>query len=90
MSGVEGGKGDSFQWKENGQCSTGDQCSFRYEINDRAQKPDHNAVSPSEPTVSRGRSVSKKRSIRGKSNHGAILRQTVQKLFERYLHAIAL
>ena len=29
----------------------------------------------SEPPVSRGRSVSKKRSIRGKSNHGTILQQ---------------
>ena len=42
---------------------------------DRAQKPEHTAATPSEPTVSRGRSVSRKRSIRGKSNHGAILRQ---------------
>ena len=30
---------------------------------------------PSEPSMSRGRSVSKKRSIQGKSNHGTILRQ---------------
>ena len=30
---------------------------------------------PSEPSMSRGRSVSKKNSVRGKSNHGAILRQ---------------
>ena len=40
------------------------------------QKPEHTAATPSEPTVSRGRSVSRKRSIRGKSNHGSILRQT--------------
>ena len=43
--------------------------------NDRAHKPDHNAATPSEPSLSRGRSVSKKRSIQSKSNHGAILRQ---------------
>ena len=55
--------------------SNGDQCSFRHESNDRAQKPNHTAATPSEPSLSRGRSVSRKRSIRGKSNHGAILRQ---------------
>ena len=73
MSGVEGGKSTCYQWKEKDQCSKGDQCSVRYESNDRAQKPEHNAATPSEPSLSRGRSVSKKRSIQCKSNHGAIL-----------------
>ena len=40
-----------------------------------AQKPAHTAATLSGPTVSRGRSVSRKRSLRGKSNHGSILRQ---------------
>ena len=76
LSGVERGKGTCYQWKEKGQCSQGDdRCSFRHESNDRAQQPEHTAATPSEPTVSRGRSVSRKRSIRGKSNHGTILRQ---------------
>ena len=75
MNGVEGGKGTCYQWKEKGQCSQGDRCSFRHESNDRAQKPDHNAATLFEPSMSRGRSVSKKRSIQGRSNHGAILRQ---------------
>ena len=75
LIGVEGGKGTCYQWKEKGQCSKGDQCSFWHESHDRAQKPEHTAATPSEPTVSRGRSVSKKRSIQGKSSHGAILRQ---------------
>ena len=39
------------------------------------KKPEHTAATPSEPTVSRGWSVSRKRSIRGKGNHGSILRQ---------------
>ena len=39
------------------------------------KKTEHIAATPSEPTFSRGRSVSKKRSIRGKSNHGSFLRQ---------------
>ena len=75
MSGVEGGKGICYQWREKGQCSKGDQCRFWHGSNDRTQKPDHTAATPSEPSVSRGRSVSRKRSIRGNSNHGAILRQ---------------
>ena len=74
-SGVEGGKGSCYQWKEKGQCSKGDQCSVRHETQDRAQIPEHTAATPSEPTASRGRNVSRKRSVRGKSNHGSILRQ---------------
>ena len=61
--------------KKKGQCSQGDRCSFRQETQDRAQKPEHTAATPSEPAPSRGRSVSRKRSIRGISNHGAFLRQ---------------
>ena len=41
----------------------------------RHESNDHTAATRSEPSLSRGRSVSKKRSIQGKSNHGAILRQ---------------
>ena len=40
------------------------------------KKPEHTPATLPEATVSRGRSVSKKRSIQGKSNHGSILRQT--------------
>ena len=75
LIGVEGGKGFCYQWKEKGQCSKGDHCSFRHESNDSAQKPEHTAGTPSEPSFSRGRSVSKKRSIQGKSNDGTILRK---------------
>ena len=75
LSDVEGGKGTCYQWKEKSQCSQGDRCGLRHESNDRAQKPEPKAAAPSEPSMSRGRSVSRKRSIRGKSNHGAILRQ---------------
>ena len=76
LSGVKGGKGTCYQWKEKVQCSKGNQCSFRHESNDRAQrKPNPNAATPSEPSMTRGRSVSRKRSIMGKSNPGIILRQ---------------
>ena len=47
LSGVEGGKGICYQWKEKGQCSQGDRCSFRHETQDRAQKPEHTAATPS-------------------------------------------
>ena len=74
--GVEGGTGICYQWKEKGQCSQGDRCSFRHETQARAQKPEHTAATPSEPALfSRGRRVSRKGSIRGKSNHGSIIRQ---------------
>ena len=73
--GVEGGKGICYQWKEKCQCSQGDRCSFWHESDDRAQKPEPTASTPSEPIVSRGRSVSRKRSVRGKGNHGSILGQ---------------
>ena len=76
LSGVEGGKGTCYQWKEKkGQCSKGNQCSFRHESHDRAQKPTPNAATLSEPSMTRGRSLSRKRSIKGKSNPGIILRQ---------------
>ena len=39
--GVEGGKGICDQWKEKGQCSQGDRCSFHHDTQDRAQKPEH-------------------------------------------------
>ena len=39
--------------KEKGQCSQGDRYSFRHETQDRAQKPEHTAATPSGPTVSR-------------------------------------
>ena len=67
--GADGGKGICYQ------CSTGDQCSFWHESNDRAQKPSPKAATPSEPSMSRCRSVSKKRSMQGKSNLGMKLRQ---------------
>ena len=50
MSGAEGATGICYQWKEKGQCSKGDQCSFRHESDDCAQqKPNPNAATLSEP-----------------------------------------
>ena len=73
--GVEGGTVICHWWKEKGQCSQGDRCSVRHDTQDRAHKPEHTAATLSEPALSRGRKGSTKRSMRGKSNHGPILRQ---------------
>ena len=66
MIGIEGGKGICYG-------SQGDRGSFRHETQDRVQKTERTAATPSEPTVSRGRRVSRKRSIRGRGNYGSIL-----------------
>ena len=76
LSGVEGGKGSLSSGKKKTSVRKETRpVQFRHESNDRAPKPENTAATPSEPTVSRGRSVSRKRSIRGKGNHGSILRQ---------------
>ena len=36
-SGVERGRGTCYQWKEKGQCSKGDKCSFWHESNEHAK-----------------------------------------------------
>ena len=74
-SGFERGKDILSQWKEKGQCSKGDQYSFRHESDDRAPRPTPKAAPPSEPSVTRGGSASRKRSVRGRSQTGRILRQ---------------
>ena len=52
--------------KKKGQCSHGDRCSFCHETQDRAQKPEHTAATPSEPTLSRGRGVLRKEASEAK------------------------
>ena len=75
LIGVERGKGFCCQWKEKGQCSKGDQCSFRHARDDHAPEPTPRAAPPSEPSMTRGRSTSRKSSARGRSQTGRILRQ---------------
>ena len=65
LSGVDGGKGTCYQRREKGKCSKGNQCSFRHESNDHAQKPTPKAATPSEPSMTRGRSVSRKKKYQG-------------------------
>ena len=74
LSGKERGKGTCYQWKAKGQCSRGDQCSFRHESNDRA-KPTPKTAPPTEPPTPRGRSASRQRNVRGRSQSGKSNRQ---------------
>ena len=72
-------KGICYQWKEKGQCSRKETGAVSVKRPKIAHK-NQNTLPPRcrhafWPTVSRGRSVSRKRSIRGKSNHGSFLRQ---------------
>ena len=68
MSAVEGGKGICYPWKEEGQCSKWDHCSFRHESNDHAQNqntmPPHLLSHPChEVEVCRGKEVSEAKVI---------------------------
>ena len=82
LSGVEGGKGICYPWKKKAIVRKETVAVSCHETQDRAQKPEHTVATPSEPTASRGRSVSRKRSIRGKCNHGSILRQPCRYYFK--------
>ena len=62
LSGVERGKGIRYQWKEQGQRSKGDHCSFGHESNDRA-KP-HHLLSHQQKEVE---GALRKRNARGRS-----------------------
>ena len=65
--------GDSWQWETNGQCSKGDNCSFRHDINKRAKMTQPNP-SPSSFMQHDERNASKTRSPRGGSPSGRMFR----------------
>ena len=71
LSGVERGKGFCYQWKAKGQGSKEDQCSFWHESTERAPIPTPKAAPPSEQSMTRGGSESR----RGRSQTDRILRQ---------------
>ena len=62
LCGIEKGQGGCYQWQAKGQCSRGNQCSFRHDGNERAKSTPKTAPS--------GRSASRKRSLRGRSPSG--------------------
>ena len=65
--------GECGQWKANGQCSKGYNCSFRHENNKRAKSTQPNP-SPSSFMRQNERNASKTRSPRGKSPSGRMSR----------------
>ena len=65
--------GDCWQWKANGQCSKGDNCSFRHDINKCAKTTQPNP-SPSSSTRQDESNASRTRSPRGKSPSGRMSR----------------
>ena len=65
--------GDCSQWKANGQCSKGDNCSFRHDINKRAKTTQPNP-STSSPTRQNETNASRTRSPRGRSPSGRMSR----------------
>ena len=65
--------GDCWQWKANGQCSKGDNCSFRHDFNKRAKMTQPNS-SPNSFMQQNERNASRTRSPRGKSPSGRMSR----------------
>ena len=65
--------GDCWQWKANGQCSKGDNCSFRHDINKRGKSTQPNP-SPSSSTQQNVKNASRTRSPWGRSPRGRMAR----------------
>ena len=65
--------GDCWQRKANGQCSKGDNCSFRHDINQRAKLTQPN-LSPSSSTWQNEGIASRTKSPRGRSPSGRMFR----------------
>ena len=65
--------GDCWQWEANGQCSKGDNCSFRHDINKRGKTTQSN-TSPNSFMQQSERNTSRTRSPRGRSPSGRMSR----------------
>ena len=65
--------GDCWQWETNGQCSKGDNCSFRHDINKRGKMTQSN-TSPNSFMQQSERKSSRTRSLRGRSPSGRMSR----------------
>ena len=65
--------GNCWQWEANGQCSKGDNCSFRHDINKRAKMTQPNP-SPNSFMQQNERNASRTRCPRGKSTSGRMSR----------------
>ena len=69
----QGSPGDGWQWKANGQCSEGDNCSFRYDKNKRAKSTQPNPC-PGSSMQQNVKNASRTNSPRGRSPSGKMAR----------------
>ena len=76
---------ECWHWKANGQCSKGDNCSFRHDINKRANTTQPNP-SPRFCTRQNERNASRTRSPRGRSPSGRMCRLTCKNYLNGTLH----
>ena len=81
--------GDCWQWEANGQCSKGDNCSFRHDVNKRAKMTQPNP-SPISFMQQDEKKASKTRSPRGKSPSGRMFRLPCKDYLKRNLHQLIL
>ena len=65
--------GDCWQWKANGQCSKGDNCSFRHDKDKRAKSTQPNPA-PASSTQENVKNASRTKSPRGRSPSGKMAR----------------
>ena len=80
------GKGICHPWKEKGQCSQGDKCSLRHGNPRSCTKTrTHCRHAFWANRVTRSKCVEEERSIRGKSNHGSILRPVADIIWEVFV-----
>ena len=77
--------GNCSQWKANGQCSKGDNCSFRHDMNKRAKSTQPNP-SPRYSTQQNVKNASRTKSPRGKKPKWENGSTAVQGLPQRNLH----
>ena len=77
----QGSLGDCWQWKANGQCSKGDSCSFRHEMNKRAKSTQPNP-SPSSSAEQNEGNASGTKSPRGRSPSGRMIRLPFKDYFK--------
>ena len=73
--------GDCWQWEANGQCSKGDSCSFRHDVNKRAKMTQPNS-SPNSFMQQDEKKASKTRSPRGRSPSGRMFRWPCKDYFK--------
>ena len=72
--------GDCWQWESNGQCSRGDKCSFRHDINKRAKNDTVESFSEFFRAAGREKNASRTRSPRGKKSQWSNVSMALQGL----------